>query len=134
MFLLDTNIISDLVRNPAGFAAQRIELVGESSIATSVVVAGELRYGCAKKGSNKLTDRVEAILAEMEVRPVPPGAARIYGAIRADLERRGVPIGQNDLWIAAHAMAASATLVTANTDEFCRVESLITVNWVESSL
>ena len=132
MFLLDTNIISDLIRNPSGPAMRRIEAAGEANVVTSVVVAGELLYGCAKKGSPRLTERVEAILEEMVILPVSPEVAALYGAIRADLERRGAPIGQNDLWIAAHAMASKATLVTANTGEFCRVEGLVVENWIDS--
>ena len=130
MFLLDTNIISDLVRNPSGLAAQRIAEVGEDSVATSVVVAGELLYGCAKKGSDKLTKRVEGILDVMEILPLSPEVAAHYGAIRASLEKRGVPIGQNDLWIAAQAVAAKAILVTANVGEFERVNSLSLENWI----
>jgi tRNA(fMet)-specific endonuclease VapC len=130
VFLLDTNIISDLVRNPSGLAAQRIAQVGEDSVATSVVVAGELLYGCAKKGSDKLTKRVEGILDVMEILPLSPEVAAHYGSIRASLEKRGVPIGQNDLWIAAQAVAAKAILVTANVGEFERVDSLPLENWL----
>lgn len=130
MFLLDTNIISDLVRNPSGLAAQRIAQVGEDSVATSVVVAGELLYGCAKKGSDKLTKRVEAILDVMEILPLSPEVAVHYGGIRASLEKRGVPICQNDLWIAAQAVGAKAILVTANVSEFERIDSLPLENWI----
>jgi tRNA(fMet)-specific endonuclease VapC len=79
VFLLDTNIISDLVRNPAGGAARRLASAGETNVAMSVVVAGELLYGAKKKGSARLTERVEAFLSEIEVLPLAREAADLYG-------------------------------------------------------
>ena len=130
MFLLDTNILSDLVRNPGGAAALRLAEVGEETVATSVIVAGELRYGCARKGSARLTERVEALLRAIAVLPLKPGASAHYGAIRHELEARGTPIGQNDLWIAAAARAEGAVLVTDNEGEFRRVAGLRVENWL----
>jgi tRNA(fMet)-specific endonuclease VapC len=130
MFMLDTSIISDLVRNPGGQAAERLAEVGDGDIATSVIVAGELRYGCLKKGSARLTERVEALLREIEVLPLKPEVSAHYGEIRRDLEARGMPIGQNDLWIAAQAMFCEAVLVTDNAGEFRRVEGLVVENWL----
>jgi tRNA(fMet)-specific endonuclease VapC len=130
MFMLDTSIISDLVRNPRGPAAERLAEVGDSSICTSVIVAGELRYGSLKKGSARLTERVEAALREIEVLPLGREASAHYGEIRRDLEACGMAIGQNDLWIAAHARSADAVLVTANEGEFRRVEGLAVENWL----
>jgi tRNA(fMet)-specific endonuclease VapC len=130
MFLLDTNIISDLVRNPAGRAAQRLAQVGDDAVATNVIVAGELRYGCRKTGSARLTERVEALLREIEVLGLGPDASAHYGDIRRDLEGRGTPIGQNDLWIAAQARSAEAVLVTDNEAEFRRVAGLVVENWI----
>lgn len=97
MFVLDTNIVSDLVRNPQGPAAARLAEVGDADIATSVIVAGELRYGCRKAGSARLAERVEAVLREIEVLPLQPEVSGRYGEIRRDLEARGTPIGHNDL-------------------------------------
>ena len=130
MRLLDTNIISDLVRNPHGLAASRLAAVGDATVMTSAIVAGELRYGCLKKGSARLTERVEAVLREIEVIAVAPDVAATYGAIRARLEAEGQTIGQNDLWIAAQALALGATLVTDNEREFRRVDGLIVENWL----
>ena len=130
MFLLDTNIISDLVRNPGGRAAARLAEVGDGDVATSVIVAGELRYGCLRKGSARLTARVEAVLREIEVLSLKPEVSALYGEIRRDLEARGLPIGQNDLWIAAQARSAEAVLVTDNDGEFVRVEGLAVENWL----
>src|SRR5690606_28918516 len=69
-YLLDTNIISDLVRNPAGQAAQQLLAVGDENVCTSIIVASELRYGCAKKGSARLQQRVEEVLALIPVLPL----------------------------------------------------------------
>jgi tRNA(fMet)-specific endonuclease VapC len=130
MFMLDTTIISDLVRNPAGQAAARLADDGDGDIATSVIVAGELRYGCLKKGSARLAERIEAVLRELNVLSLKPEVSAHYGAIRRDLEARGLPIGQNDLWIAAQARSAEAVLVTDNEGEFRRVEGLVVENWL----
>jgi tRNA(fMet)-specific endonuclease VapC len=129
-YLLDTNIISDLVRNPHGPAARHITRVGEGAVCTSIIVAAELRYGCAKSGSQRLAKVVEDLLQAIPVLPteVPTDAA--YGNIRSALEAAGTPIGGNDMLIAAHAVALGATLVTANVDEFARVRGLAVENWL----
>jgi tRNA(fMet)-specific endonuclease VapC len=129
-YLLDTNIISDLVRNPQGKAAMRINKVGEDNVCTSIIVAAELRYGCAKSGSKRLLKAVEDLLDEMEVLPFEPPADVEYGLIRSKLEAAGRPIGSNDLLIAAHAAAIGATVVTANAQEFKRVRGLKVDNWL----
>lgn len=129
-YLLDTNVLSDLIRNPQGKAARRIAKVGEDSVCTSIIVAAELRYGCAKSGSAKLQKAVADLLGEIEVLPFEPPADADYGAIRAALEAAGTPIGGNDLLIAAHARALGATIVTANTQEFRRVRGVKVENWV----
>lgn len=130
-YLLDTNIISDLVRNPAGQARQRLLAVGDENVCTSIIVASELRYGCAKKGSARLQERVEEVLAVIPVLPLEAPADVEYGAIRAELERRGQPIGHNDLLIAAHACVLGMILASANVDEFSRIEVLKVENWLE---
>lgn len=129
-YLLDTNIISDLVRRPRGKVASRIAEVGEDSICTSIIVAAELRYGAEKSGSKQLSERVDLLLSALEILPLEPPADRRYGELRQHLTRRGIPIGPNDLLIAAHALAADVTLVTANTREFERVPSLRVENWL----
>ena len=129
-YLLDTNIISDLIRNPSGAAAHRIEAVGAKAVCTSIVVASELRYGCARKGSPKLLARVEELLRVIPVLPLDMPADADYGRIRAELETVGQPIGANDLLIAAHALALGMTLVTDNTREFGRVRGLKVENWL----
>jgi tRNA(fMet)-specific endonuclease VapC len=128
--MLDTNIISDLIKNPQGRAAKRIAKAGEDNICTSVIVAAELRYGCAKSGSVRLLKAVEDLLGEINVLPFDVPAVAEYGGIRAELEAAGKPIGSNDLLIAAHACATGAKIVTANTDEFKRIRGLKVENWL----
>lgn len=128
--MLDTNIISDLLRNPGGKAAKRIADVGSDAICVSIITAAELRYGCAKKGSAKLSAHVEAILQSVQVLAFDIPADAEYGGIRAELEAAGQTIGPNDLLIAAHARSSGAVLVTDNTDEFARVRSLRLENWI----
>jgi tRNA(fMet)-specific endonuclease VapC len=129
-YMLDTNIISDLIKNPKGKTAKRIASVGQDNICTSVIVSAELRYGCAKKGSKRLLKAVEDLLGEIEILPFDVPADSEYGGIRSKLENAGTPIGANDLLIAAHASAVNATIVTANVDEFRRVHGLRVENWL----
>lgn len=133
MFLLDTNILSDLIRHPQGVIAARIAQVGEEAVATSIVVAGELRYGAERRGSERLTQQLEAILSLLPILPLSDDADIHYGRLRTDLERRGQPIGGNDMLIAAHALTLRATLVTDNVREFERVSGLSVENWLRSS-
>src|SRR6202171_6655219 len=128
--MLDTNIISDLIRNPQGRAAKRIAKVGEDNICTSIIVAAERRYGCAKSGSKRLLKAVEDLLGEINLLPFDVPADTEYRGIRAELEAAGKPIGSNDLLIAAHAHATGATIVTANRDEVKRIRGLHVENWV----
>ena len=129
-YLLDTNIVSDLVRNPQGRVAAKIAKVGEENIATSIIVAAELRYGAAKKGSARLTTQLEAVLGALPVLALEAPADTRYGELRVALEKAGKPIGANDLLIAAHALALDLVLVTANAREFRRVRGLKVENWL----
>ncbi len=128
--MLDTNIVSDLVRSPQGRVFDRIAALGGDNMCISIVTAAELRYGCAKKGSPRLLAQIEAILGSIEILPFDVPADTEYGGIRAELEAAGKPIGPNDLLIAAHACASDVTLVTANVSEFERVRGLRTENWL----
>ncbi|MBA2243577.1 MAG: type II toxin-antitoxin system VapC family toxin [Gemmatimonadetes bacterium] len=129
-YLLDTNIVSDLVRSPQGAVARRIEEVGEAEVCTSLIVAAELRYGAAKKASERLTRQVEVVLAALDVLPLEAPADALYGMLRARLEQAGQPIGGNDLLIAAQALALGYTLVTDNEREFSRITELPLENWL----
>ena len=132
-YLLDTNVLSELVRDPRGAAAKRLQAVGEANVFTSVVVACELRFGARKRDSATLSARVEDLLASIAVVALEPGVDRYYGEIRDVLERRGLPIGANDLLIAAHALQQDATLVTENVAEFRRVPGLRVESWRRGS-
>lgn len=131
-FLLDTDILSDLVRKPHGEVAKAIARVGEQNVCTSIVVAAELRFGAAKSGSKRLVRQVDRILSALEILPLEPPADRQYSSVRNLLEQRGRPIGPNDLLIAAQSLAENCTLVTANEREFSRVPSLKTENWLST--
>ena len=129
-FLLDTNIVSDLVRHPHGRSADRIAEVGEQHICTSIIVAAELRYGAAKKGSSRLTAQLEAVLDALDVLVLEAPDDIVYGELRARLEQDGQPMGGNDLLIAAHAVALGHTVVTDNEREFSRIDDLRVENWL----
>ena len=129
-YLLDTNILSHLVRQPQGPVAEHIADVGEANVLTSVIVACELRYGAAKRGSRRLTRQVEAVLSAMTIRPLESDIERVYALIRVALERKGTPIGAHDMLIAAHARAIDAVCVTDNLAGFKRVPALKVQNWL----
>ena len=129
-FLLDTNILSDLVRNPQGSIAARIAEVGDAAICTSIIVAAELRFGAAKKGSERLTSQLERILSAIDIQPFEAPADVAYGQLRAQLEAAGVPIGGNDMLITAQALATDCAVVTDNEREFARIAGLRVENWL----
>ena len=130
-YLLDTDTLSWLVRDPAGAVARRVATVGEEALATSPIVAGELRFGAARSGSAALVERVEGLLARLPVLPLDDRVARAYADVRRSLERVGSPIGPNDLWIAAHALAEERVVVTGNVRAFGRVVGLGVEDWRE---
>jgi tRNA(fMet)-specific endonuclease VapC len=130
LYMLDTNILSDMITNSAGRAAARLEAVGEASVLTSIIVAAEIRFGTAKRGSKRLTARAAAVLAAIEIEPFQSPADEHYARIRTNLEASGKPISANDMLIAAHALALQCTLVTANEREFARVPGLRVENWL----
>ena len=132
-YLLDTNIVSDLVRNPQGRIAQHIRKIGEAQVCTSIIVAAELRYGAAKKQSARLTAQLQAVLGALEVLPLEAPADTTYGALRARLEKAGRPIGANDLLIAAQTLVLGYTLVTDNEKEFAQVKDLPRENWLRQN-
>lgn len=130
-YLLDTNIISELVRNPQGIIRDRIAVVGEDAICTSIIVSSELHFGVEKKGSIRLRNQLEAILSAIVIIPFEEPVDRQYAVLRSNLEKAGTPIGPNDMLIAAQAMSHGLTLVTANIQEFSRVQRLAVENWLE---
>lgn len=129
-YLLDTNIISHLVKEPSGIVAQKIGTVGEARVCTSLVVACELRFGAAKKGSPRLTAQLEAILSALDILPLEEPVDQHYADIRLHLSMTGQPVGHNDLLIAAHARSLGLVVVTNNTREFVRVPGLRVEDWL----
>lgn len=129
-YLLDTNVLSDLVRRPQGPVAARIADVGETNVCTSIIVASELRYGAARRGSPRLSAQLTTVLGAIDVLPFEAPADSIYGDVRTALERQGTIIGGNDLLIAAHALALGCAVVTGNEREFARVPGLVVENWL----
>jgi tRNA(fMet)-specific endonuclease VapC len=130
-YLLDTNVVSDLIRHPQGRVSEHIREVGEAQICTSIIVAAELRYGAAKKASPRLATQLEAVLGALDVLPFEVPADTAYGLIRTRLEQIGRPIGGNDLLIAAQAVALGYTVVTDNEGEFARIDGLLRENWLK---
>jgi len=130
-YMLDTNIISDLIKAPFGKVASHIRRLEKNMVCTSIIVVGELQYGAIKKANAHLTERVNRILQTIPALMLNQQHAVTYGRIRAELEKRGEPIGMNDLWIAAHALAERKILVTHNMREFSHVSDLIVENWLD---
>ena len=130
-YLLDTNILSHLIKQPQSAVAEKVSNLERDVFCTSVIVACELRYGIEKKSSLKLTEKVELLLSQIDVLPLEhPAISLHYGRLRAFLERQGQVIGSNDMLIAAHALALDVILVTDNVDEFERVPYLQIENWL----
>jgi tRNA(fMet)-specific endonuclease VapC len=129
-FLLDTNICIYIRRERPDEVLQRFQALRPGEAALSVITFGELWFGAAKSAQRGAAlEKLKELAAVLPVLPLPETAAEAYGSIRADLERKGQMIGNNDLWIAAHARAADLTLVTNNEREFRRVRGLKTQNW-----
>ena len=131
-YLMDTNILSDLVRNPQGMVAAQITRAGEDTVCTSIIAAAELRYGAIKSNSAKLAERIDMILSALEILPLETPADHQYASLRHQLTLEGTPIGPNDLLIAAHALANDLTVITANVGEFSRVPGLKVENWLQA--
>ena len=132
-YLLDTNILSDAVRNTTGVVAERINRFTRAerrNLCTSIIAAAELRFGVMNNDSPRLRNRVEEVLRSIEVLALKEDADRHYAQLRLHLERRGTPIGANDMLIAAHALAGGCILVTDNLREFSRVPGLRVENWL----
>jgi tRNA(fMet)-specific endonuclease VapC len=131
-FLLDTNICIYIRQNKPEQVLRRFRRLQPGEAALSVITYGELLYGAAKSAQQTIAiERLRELIRLLPALPLPENAAEKYGAIRAELESKGEMIGNNDLWIAAHALAAKLTLVTNNEKEFRRVRGLKVQNWAE---
>lgn len=132
-WLLDTNVLSEIIRNPTGPFGARVAAEAPDAVCTSIVVACELRFGARRKGSPVLTRRVQQLLAALPVLPFDEPADDHYADVRATLEQAGTPIGSHDPFIAAHARSRGLTLVTNNVREFERVPGLRVVDWLAAT-
>ncbi len=130
MYLLDTNIIGEIARNPQGDTANRLATLPPDEFGINPIVACEIEYGLTKRGSSRLRRQIETILEAISVFELPSDIATHYGRIRVALEKLGTPIGPNDLLIAAHGLATDLTVVTGNEKEFRRVSNLRVENWI----
>ena len=129
-YLLDTNICIYIRRKKPDQVLRRFRTLKQGEAGLSVITFGELVYGAEKSAQRAAALEMLRELAQMiPVLSLPDTAADAYGTIRAELERKGQMIGNNDLWIAAHAKAAGLTLVTNNEQEFRRVRGLKIQNW-----
>ena len=128
--MLDTNAVSDLMYDPVGPVGQRMGVVGTGDVVVSLIVVAELRFGVAKSGSARLAAQLDTVLSGLSVKAWDAPADHAYGRIRAELQKRGTPIGANDLLISAHALALDCILVTDNESEFSRVSGLRVENWL----
>jgi tRNA(fMet)-specific endonuclease VapC len=130
-YLLDTNICIYIQRQKPGEVLRRFQELKPGDAAISVITWGELLYGAEKsRQREEVLQLLEELKTFIPVLPMPENAGKAYGAIRASLETQGMPIGNNDLWIAAHAKTAGLTIVTNNEREFQRVKGLMVQNWV----
>ncbi len=129
-YLLDTNILSHLIRNPSGPVSERLRFILPETACTSIIVSAEIRFGLSKGVSKKLKIQAEKVLDVLDILPLEKPVDEHYGKIRVFLNRAGKPIGGNDLLIAAHALALDLTLVSANIREFSRVPGLRVENWL----
>jgi tRNA(fMet)-specific endonuclease VapC len=130
-YLLDTNICIYIQRQKPGEVLARFQKLKPGDAAISVITWGELLYGAEKsRQRKKALQLLQEFKTFIPVLPIPENAGKTYGAIRSALESKGEPIGNNDLWIAAHAKAAAFTIVTNNEREFQRVPGLKVQNWV----
>ncbi|HET8925402.1 MAG TPA: type II toxin-antitoxin system VapC family toxin [Candidatus Acidoferrum sp.] len=129
-FLLDTNICIYIRQKKPQTVLRRFNALTPGEAVLSVITFGELLYG-AEKSAHRTTVllQLQELARWLPVLALPEAAAAAYGAIRAELERRGQMIGNNDLWIAAHARAAELTVVTDNEREFRSVRGLKLENW-----
>ena len=129
-YLLDTPVLTALIRDPAGPLVRRIASVGERQVAISVVIAGELRYAVEGRGSARMRAAVDVVLEGIDILPLEAGTELHYAEIRREAERNRLPLGANDLWIAAHARAGGHVLVSSNERDFRRVRGLLVENWL----
>jgi tRNA(fMet)-specific endonuclease VapC len=130
-FLLDTNICIYIAKQKPLSVLKKFEQLVVGQVAMSTITYGELQFGAQKSHHPRKTMKVlEELISLISPLPMPIETGKIYGEIRSKLEKQGMPIGNNDLWIAAHALAIDVVLVTNNDKEFRRIPHLKVENWV----
>ena len=129
-YMLDTDICSYIMKRSSQTLLKRLQQVRVSDVCISVITKSELLFG-VEMSPQPQQDQIalEAFLPYVDVLDFPDQAAPHYASIRAHLKARGIMIGANDLFIAAHARSLGVTLVTNNTSEFERVPALVLENW-----
>lgn len=135
LWMLDTNILSHVIRNPHGPLAEHLKQLtahAPQQLCTSVIVHCELSFGAERVQSASLQEKIDVLMQYVVPRPLGLEAVTAYAQTRAMLERQGTPIGPNDTLIAAHALALGCTLVTDNEAEFRRVPGLRVENWLQN--
>jgi tRNA(fMet)-specific endonuclease VapC len=132
-YLLDTNVLSEMMKNPQGVVARKIAEVGENSVCTSLLAVAEVRYGIEKSGSKRLAFALSAILRFLKAEAWDTPAELRYASLRVLIEKAGRPSGQLDMLLAAHALALGAVFVTANERHFTQVPGLKVENWLRES-
>jgi len=129
-FLLDTDICIYIAKHRPPAVRQRLQGLPPGSVGMSVITYGELRFGAeGSQARDQAMSRLSRLVELIPVLALPDTAGEHYGRVRRQLAAAGTPIGNNDLWIAAHALAASLVLVTNNLREFDRVPGLLVENW-----
>ena len=130
-YLLDTNICIYIAKRRPPEVASHFEALKPGDVGMSIITYGELLFGAEKsQHPEPAMERLQRIIELIPALALPKDAPRHYARIRSELERAGTPIGANDLWIAAHALASKQVLVSNNLREFMRVIGLVTENWV----
>jgi tRNA(fMet)-specific endonuclease VapC len=133
MYCFDTDVFSAVIRrDPPLPLLRRVAQVPPAEQATTTITLGELLYGAARRGSERLTKRVrEVVTMATVILPFDADAAEVYGPLRARLESEGRRLDEPDLRIASIALSRRLTLVTGNTRHFSRVADLVVENWLE---
>jgi tRNA(fMet)-specific endonuclease VapC len=132
-YLLDTNIVSDVMRNPDGPVEQALREHADADIGISLIVKGEILFGLVRNANAKGKKRFGALLKAIEVWPMHEGLADIYGQVRATMQMSGKRMGPNDMWIAAHSLSLDAVLVTDDR-RFNSVPGLKVENWLREAV
>ena len=130
VYMLDTNICIYIQRRKPSQVLQRFKAMRYGDAVISLITWGELLYGAAKsQNPQNVREALREFASLVPVMPMAPDTGAVYGELRATLEKQGQPIGNNDLWIAAHALSAGLILVANNMREFARIPGLRTENW-----